>query len=284
MKEKIGISTWFLPATGGESFSDITAMIAEAGFNGLEISLGFGGTIGHPYTIPSIGLWPRDFDRGKRKRLRDELSGFDFVTVHAPHVGINIASVNPGIREESARQYIESVEFASDIGASIVTFHPGGPTPGVIMPEEMINEYDISFGKAVIHYAKERKVKINYEVTKAFVSQEKVLSALPGMGLTLDIGHAVLNGTDPLVWMESFRDRITEVHLNSVTKMWHGYVEHQPWDRNNVLDYPQILQKLRDIAYAGPFIFELQGIDVAQTLKICKKAQKMFLDIWNELR
>lgn len=282
MTEKIGISTWFLPATKKETFSEAAAMVKKAGFNGLEIALGAGGTVGYPYTIPSVGLWPRNFDKEKRMRLREELSAFDFLTVHAPHVAVNIASVNAGIREESARQYMESIEFAGDIGASIVTFHPGGQTPGAIAAEDTINKHDISFGRTAVKYAKEWNVKITYEITKAFANQKKVLSALPDMGLTLDIGHAVLNETNPLAWIEAFKDRITEVHLNSVTKMWHGYVEHQLWERNNVLDYPAIFRKLREINYEGPFIFELQGIDIPQTLNICQDAKKMFMDIWDK--
>lgn len=47
------------------------------------------------------------------------------LTLHSPTVDLNPASVNIGIREETARQLKETVDLAAAIGASTITTHPG---------------------------------------------------------------------------------------------------------------------------------------------------------------
>jgi len=46
-------------------------------------------------------------------------------TIHSPTVDLNPASLNVGIREETLRQLKETTDFASAIGATTVTTHPG---------------------------------------------------------------------------------------------------------------------------------------------------------------
>ncbi len=47
------------------------------------------------------------------------------ITLHAPTVDLNPASVNVGIREETARQLQETVDLAMALDASTITTHPG---------------------------------------------------------------------------------------------------------------------------------------------------------------
>ncbi len=46
-------------------------------------------------------------------------------TLHCPVMDTNITSPNPGIREESVRQFIQAVEMAHDLGAELMVIHPG---------------------------------------------------------------------------------------------------------------------------------------------------------------
>ncbi|MFA6715145.1 MAG: sugar phosphate isomerase/epimerase family protein [Victivallaceae bacterium] len=282
VEAKTGISTWFLPAGNGEGLSQALDMVKEAGFKGIELYAGVGGTIGHPFTCDSVAVWPRDYGKEERKKLRRELAPFEFVSIHAGHLGVNIAGVNPGWREESVRQYVDCMKLARDINARVVTFHPGGQTPGVLIPESVVEEHDIGCGRILARLAEEYDLMAGYEIVKDFESQKRVIDAIghPRFGLTLDIGHAVLGKTDPIVWIENFKGRINMTHLNSVTKMWHGYTEHEPWERNNVLDYPGIFAKLQEVGYEGPFVFELQGISLRQTIEVCRRAKDMFLNTW----
>ena len=47
------------------------------------------------------------------------------ITLHAPTVDLNPASVNVGIREETARQLQETLDLAVVLNASTITTHPG---------------------------------------------------------------------------------------------------------------------------------------------------------------
>ena len=47
------------------------------------------------------------------------------VSIHAPTVDINIASLNEGIRAESVRQMKECIDYAESINAHAITLHAG---------------------------------------------------------------------------------------------------------------------------------------------------------------
>lgn len=100
------------PAAHGESLFDAIGMVLAAGFRGFEsVPADYQGTTGYPYTTKNVGLWPRTFGMEARAKLRDRLSDFAFVTVHSPNLGVNIACINPGVREESIRQYMEIMDW-----------------------------------------------------------------------------------------------------------------------------------------------------------------------------
>jgi sugar phosphate isomerase/epimerase len=46
-------------------------------------------------------------------------------TVHCPVMDTNITSPNPGIREESVRQFMQAIEMSHDLGAELMVIHPG---------------------------------------------------------------------------------------------------------------------------------------------------------------
>ncbi len=285
--DRFGISTHFLPATHGESLFDAIDMVLAAGFQGFElVPADYQGTIGYPYTTRNVGLWPRTFDNEARAELRDRLRSFTFVTVHSPNLGVNIASVNPGIREESVRQYMEIMELAVDLGVELVTFHCGKPTSGFVSrPEELI-AHDVAFGRKALAYARKHQLTVGYEVTAPFERMSCVLDELgPEFGLNLDLGHAAMDGVPPEEWIDRYGDRIIEVHFNSVFQLWDPgfFVEHQPMERNNVIDYPAVFSGLKGRNYHGPVVLELLGNDIPQALGVCIQARENIMRIWEEV-
>jgi sugar phosphate isomerase/epimerase len=68
---------------------------------------------------------------GAWQLLRDTLVEYDMsVSVHGPSYDLHMCSPNPGIRNETKRQYAECIDLAAKIGARIVVFHAGTRYPG----------------------------------------------------------------------------------------------------------------------------------------------------------
>ena len=285
LTHRIGISTHFLPAAHGEDIWAAMQQVLESGLRGFElVPADYQGQLGNPYTIRNVGIWPRAFRREQRERMRGVFAQFDTVTIHSPHLGLNISSINPGIRDETARQYIECIQLAIDTGVRTVTFHWGSDTPGFISDPADIIRPMVRFGKLACEFADEHDLTLGYEVG-GFEQLKRVIGEInhPRFGVNLDLGHAVMQGTTPRQWIAHFGEKIVEVHINGVLKDWSGFTEHQPVDRNNVIDYEDTVAALKEIGFAGPLQCELQGFDIADATKHALAARDRFNAIWSDL-
>ena len=164
------------------------------------------------------GVWPRTFSDKDRKRLKNELSHIKNLVIHGTPTDLNIAALNPGIREESQRQYQEMLELGIDLGAQWVTYHPGRASNTVVSPS-YVRKHNIEFLKSILSKANNVDVKLAYETF-----DEKLLEEIPDktFGLLLDIGHAAMYGN-------KFNPRRTRRHKN------YSGLDRFPWfqtDRN----------------------------------------------------
>ena len=100
---------WDAPLT------DAVRRIADMGFRYFELMSHF------PH------CWPRDWTTADRKAFRQlvESLGLRISSVNPTFLDINIASPNPGIRDESIRQLRETIQLAHEIGAGIVVAPAG---------------------------------------------------------------------------------------------------------------------------------------------------------------
>jgi len=264
--ERIGVSTHALfDLTIDQAIIDIS----KSGFNTFEIiPADFQGAGGFPFTWKNPGVWPRTFGKEKREELKHKLSCFSQVTVHAPHIGVDIGSCNPGIREESMKQYIDSIEFAHDIGSKIVTFHHGGIAESIEFGRKAVpyaHKYDLRFGyeNGGIESIKELKTII------AQINDEK-------FGLLLDVGHACEHAPKCI---DTFRDKIVEIHASGVYRD----IDHFPLEMNEGVDYPLVIRKLKNIGYQGPIIFEIcYARTINDIMAYCKTAKKELMCYWNQ--
>ncbi|MFI5341378.1 MAG: sugar phosphate isomerase/epimerase family protein, partial [Candidatus Methylomirabilales bacterium] len=89
---------------------DAVHRIAEMGFNYFEL-------MSH---VPHC--WPRNWSSADRVAFRKlyESQGLRLTSVNPTFLDLNMASPNPGIRDESIRQLRETIQLAHDIGAGIV--------------------------------------------------------------------------------------------------------------------------------------------------------------------
>lgn len=282
LRKLIGISTHFIPMTYGETLEYVVEKVSEASIRAFElVPVKYQAQIGWPYNIPNVGLWYREMREADVQRLKDLLSIFDTVTIHGPHLDLNIASCNAGIREESARQYMECMELARKLDVEIVTFHMGRQTEGYIRSEEEILGYEIEFARKAADYAKEHGLRVGYE-TGSVRRLDKILAHFKPdeFGVNFDLGHVIMQRVNLIEYIERWRNRIIEVHFNGVVHYWGGFMEHVPVWYNNCIDYRHVIPKLRDVGFRGPIICELQGNDLEQCIEVVLEARELIEFLW----
>lgn len=290
INEMIGTSTHFMPAVNNEDIFEAINKVSEAGFTGFEIVPSKDqGQIGWPKTWYNIGIEPNELTDEDIARLKESLKCFKWVTIHSPHVGLNICSTNRYVREISRKVYNNCLELAIKLGVKTVTFHPGENERPHQRPEKEAIQLNIEYGKQILPVAREHGINIGYEVVDYLFDEmcEIIDSIGEGFGLNLDIGHAAI-GENSDDWLEKycshFKGRIVEVHMNGVNHYWGKFMEHQPPHLNNVIDYQATFERLKADEYNGPIVCEIQGNDLDQVIEHCLEAKEMIVGIWNNTR
>jgi sugar phosphate isomerase/epimerase len=288
IEDQIGISTHSLP---GVTLEEAIDSVRNGGFNTFElVPATYQGVVGSP-RIPNAGLWPRGYTTEQRRELKDRLSCFKYVTVHFPHMEINIASRNPGIREESQRQYTECLQLAADLGVKTATFHSGHHTGSFIGNEEEIYCYNIEFCRGAMQLAHQHGMRLGFENQWTIEVMRHLLDSVgdKDFGINIDLGDTISDGDrlgdmDGLFeWVDAFKGRIWEFHVAGCFASHHGFLDHQNFNRNNVIDYRAVMAKIKEIGYVGPMIFEIQSKDVPTVIADCQEAKAELLRYWAEL-
>lgn len=229
----------------------------EAGLAGLEV------VYWESYESPEVH---RDYLK-TIKRLKGEFPiGF---TVHAPIRDIHLGSTNRKLREVALGEIKASLDFARDIGASLVVIHgapgltamPAGewskqtPSPSKkstkLMEEE---EFLVRALKTVADYAPDILLGLENLVYphELYRSPKELFDLIrsvnrSNVGLNLDVGHALLCGYSAADFVNLLADDLFHVHLHDN----HGTVdEHLPLGQG-VVDYVGAIQALKQIDYQG---------------------------------
>lgn len=118
------------------------------------------------------------------------------------------------LERETLPVFKEALEAAKRIGVILLTLHFNVDTRWI--PEETVKG-KIELLKRVTQWGLEREVGVNIEnLSEAADVLEPALAGAPGLGLTLDLGHAMLthgSSTAPEI-IERLFDRVTHVHLH----------------------------------------------------------------------
>ena len=138
------------------------------------------------------------------------------VSIHAPTVDINIASLNDGIRAESVKQMKECIDYAESINAYAMTVHLGkiGRNDPPLRKAAMDFACE-SVGELVDH-AQNVIVSIeNMPVRKVFLGNKieelEFVQKETGCNLTIDVGHGnTTKNNEELLELKN----ITYCHLN----------------------------------------------------------------------
>lgn len=138
------------------------------------------------------------------------------VSIHAPTVDINIASLNDGIRQESVKQMKDCIDYAESINASAITVHLGKIGRNDPPLRQAAMEFSCESVGQLVDYAENVIISIeNMPVRKAFLGNKieelEFIQNETGCNLTIDVGHGNTTGNnEELLELKN----ITYCHLN----------------------------------------------------------------------
>lgn len=228
----------------------------ENGFEGIEIWADV------PFCHPDL------FGKKEREKLKKVLTENKLAyTLHGPMFGIDLGSINPGIRKESIRQTKAAIDLIKELDGKIVTIHPP-KTPSRLPP---VKEHIFQLAKEAIsemnQYGKEKGVTVILENCGVEFNdwEENLADFLRlvdecGVSVCLDIGHAhcswrfspefTAGGLEKA--QEALKEKIKVIHISDN----HGKNdEHLPVGMGNI-SYQPVLSYLKN--FSGMIVHEIQ--------------------------
>jgi len=209
-------------------------------------------------------LWIRYFDKKeiiKLKKLLEKLKLKN--SYHAPSHGLDLSSVNPGIWEESLRQHLEAIKAASILNSEVFVIHSGSYYTGDRPESESGKDRFYRALEAILKEAEKRKIKIgleNYPVGNNSIlsSADKLKTVLEDFSskylrATLDVGHAYLNGEDPVDYLNILKKEIINIHLSDNFGKEDLHLKPGEGD----ISFPAIFKAIREIEYSELMTLEI---------------------------
>ena len=246
--------TWFRPQQHDYEYA---RRAVKAGLDGFEA------VYREAYLTPEV---QRDYVDCLR-RIKVDL-GASF-TVHAPANDVHLGSLNARVRAAALEEIRESLHFARTIGASIVVVHPA---PGIVgMPEGKWSreeyppkreagamakqeEFLVRAVKDLADYAPDillclENLVYPHEIYRSPEDMAELIRRVnrSNVGVTFDVGHAIVCGHKPADFLNLLQDAIFHVHLHDND----GVIDqHLPLGKGSI-DYVDVIQSLKHMAYDG---------------------------------
>lgn len=183
--------------------------IADAGYEFIELW----GEVPHAY-----------HDRVDRRKLRDILSTYKIMTtMHAPFTDLNPATPFQPVKAAVEKTLVDFARFSRYLDARRITVHPGSVHSEALVPEsvesavttlrKLVREADGGLEINIENQVRSQS-PFHFPLGSNVESLDLLLSQASKARLTLDSGHAHVNGIDPLQLYRRFQDDVTEVHLS----------------------------------------------------------------------
>jgi sugar phosphate isomerase/epimerase len=218
---------------------------------------------GIEYWLETPHFWLRGLPVGEVLACRKSWPDLPAMTVHAPVLDLNPCSINPEVAEVSVQAAVRSVALAEQLGASLVTLHPGRRTakrPPGAADRARFGHY-LAALRGIAGRDSVRICMENMEpaVNSLLSTPERVRQLLddePWLSFTLDTSHALAQSDEePFRFIELCHDRLANVHLSRKQ----GKNLHFPLDRDPLME--AILFALRDAGYCGPLTLEIDDLN-----------------------
>ncbi len=216
------------------------AWTQRAGFDGVGLHAA-AGTPGQ-----WRGVEPATCPPEERARLRQKLTDFPFVEIHAPFaIDLRTASLPAGVTALGP-----VLDFAHDLGARVVTVHACPAEAEARAWQQAMQEVNAC--------AAEAQTTVALEITDGFGAVAEW--GLPHVGVNLDVGHMLLPGGRPSLeryggfgpLIELIGPKLVHLHLHDVRDA----VDHIEIGTGEVA-FGGIVDGLAAIGYAGTATLEM---------------------------
>lgn len=258
-----GGATLFLRFT--EGFEALAETVSRLGLGYLEL-----------ICEPQL-LYPREISRAERLRLRGILEDYGLTpTVHTTFYDLNLASLNPRIREASTGQLRECLEFASDLGARLAVVHSGelpGDYPASLLStsrlhllEGLREALELAEGLGVTLVLENSGRGHARGLIQSAPEHLELIETLgsPNCKIAFDVGHAHTLGLDLVEYLQRVLPHLAEVHLHDNDGRDD---QHLPLGEGTA-DFGAVLAVLERENYSGPLILEMVSLE---DLKSCQE-------------
>ncbi len=212
-----------------------------------------------------------DFDSKQREAIKKESNDLGLeLTVHGSFSDINIAAYNPDIREASQKIVKKSIDFAAEIGASIVTVHPGEMSAGGAYYPDVVIQNNKDALILLADYAKPKEILIGYEnlpllpwnqIEEGY-SPYKIKELInsinkENLGITWDVGHSNTTHFKMSEFFTCFKDNLLHMHFHYNNGPVNGWTDTHTEIGIGTIDWKGLFSFLREINYQRSIIFEL---------------------------
>jgi sugar phosphate isomerase/epimerase len=253
-----GVSSMFFHEyTSPEIFS----FVSQAGLDGIE------------FWLETPNFWLRDLPVNDVLACRKNHPELSTITVHAPILDLNPCSINPEVAEVSIHYAVRSITIAEQLGAHVLTLHPGRRTAKRPPGEADFARFE-RYLAAIRNAALKNTLKISMEnmepaVNSFLCTPERVRQLLddePWLFFTLDISHSLAKSSEePIRYIELCHRRLANVHISRVQ----GKTQHLPLDQSPVI--AGIMASLRDHGYEGCLTLEIDDLNLGKSLSAEEK-------------
>ena len=240
-------SMFFHEYTSQEIFS----FISRSGLDSLE------------FWLETPHFWLRDLPVQEVLACRAAHPELTSLTVHTPILDLNPCSINPEVAGVSVGYAVRSMAIAEELGARVLTLHPGRRTAKRPPGNADFARFD-QYIDTVRRTALRNSLKISMENMEPAINSllctpermRELLDAEPWLYFTLDVSHALAKSEEePLRYIELCHDRLANVHLSRAD----GKTLHLPLDRSPVM--ATVMEALRDHRYGGSLTLEIEDLN-----------------------
>ena len=183
------------------------------------------------------------------------------ISVHAPFNDINLASLNPKIREMAVGYLKSTIATADTLGLELVTFHPGHLCPSGVYAKEKVNKANLESLKDIYEFSSEYNVTlalenmpIKYWTLGNTAHEILKMIADKNMGMCFDIGHANITGE-----IDNFLKNIEKFYNVHIHDNNGRRDEHLVLGKGSI-DIPSFIKALMAHKYSGDIIIESNSI------------------------
>jgi len=238
------------------------------------------GLTGMEFWVETPHFWLRDCPVDEILACRRDQPELPTINLHAPILDLNPCSINPAVAAVSIDYALRSIRMAEQVGAEVITVHPGRRTAKRPPSDADLVRFD-RYITALREAAKKTGVKVSMENMEPIINSllctpqrmRELLDEERWLHFTLDVAHAIAGSpADVFTYIDLCGDRLANVHISRAE----GKRLHLPLD--NSPDMAEVIGALRDHKYAGPLTLEIEDLNFDRPLTSQEKVSVLAAD------